>query len=140
MKRSLSYIIIGIFAAVSAFAQTDVKSYKGGETEGVTYYLPNTALDITIEAVEITRTPGEFAAYAGKYLHINNAITKEEKYWVFSSLKIKQTGVPNPQKMYTIQLVHGSTAANVRLTEDGILHSINTDAPEEKVPAKKETP
>ena len=140
MKRSLSYIIIGIFAAVSAFAQTDVKSYKGGETEGVTYYLPNTALDITIEAVEITRTPGEFAAYAGKYLHINNAITKEEKYWEFSSLKIKQTGVPNPQKMYTIKLVNGSTAANVRLTEDGILHSINTDAPEEKVSVKKETP
>ena len=79
MKRSLSYIIIGIFAAVSAFAQTDVKSYKGGETEGVTYYLPNTALDITVEAVEITRTPGEFAAYAGKYLHINNAITKDTR-------------------------------------------------------------
>ncbi len=139
MKRILS-LILGILAVAPAFPQTDVKSYKNGETEGVTYYLPNTALDITIEAVEIIRTPGEFAAYAGKYLHINNAITKEDKYWELSSLKVDQTGVPNPQKMYTIKLVNGSTAANVKLTEDGILQAINTEAPEKKAPEKKAAP
>ena len=140
MKRNLLAIILGAFVAASSFAQTDVKGYKPGESEGVTYYLPNTALDITLEAIEITRTPGEFAAYAGKYLHINNAITKEEKYWEFSSLKIKQTGVPNPEKMYTIKLVNGSTAANVKLTEDGILQAINTEVPDKAEPVVKDAP
>jgi hypothetical protein len=94
-------------------------------------------LDITLEAIEITRTPGEFSAYAGNYLHINDAISKPEKYWEISSIKIVQQGTPNPQKMYTIKLADGSTASNVQLSKDGILQAINTTVEEEALAAKK---
>ena len=137
MKKNILYIITCMLAAMPIFAQTEVSQYSNGTANGVTYYLPNTVLDITLEAIEITRTPGEFSAYAGNYLHINDAISKPEKYWEISSIKIVQQGTPNPQKMYTIKLADGSTASNVQLSKDGILQAINTTVEEEAPAAKK---
>ncbi len=143
MKKNILYILTCMLATMPLFAQTDVSNYKNGEALGVTYYLPTTVLDITLEAMEITRKPGEFSAYAGNYLHINDAISKPEKYWEIVSLEIAQMGTPNPEKMYTIKLADGSTASNVQLTKDGILQAINTsvveDAPAEKKSAAKKT-
>lgn len=129
MKKMLHLVFL--LAIVPAFAQTEVSPYKNGESVGITYYLPNTSLDITIEAIEITRKPGEFSAYANNFLHITDAISKNEKYWELSSVKISQSGIPNPDKMYTIKLANGSTASNVQLTQDGILQAVNTTVKEE---------
>jgi hypothetical protein len=139
MKKNILYILTCLFAALPLSAQTEVGAYKNGEASGVTYYLPNTVLDITLEAMEITRTPGEFSAYAGNYLHITDAISKPEKYWEISSVTIKLLGTPNPEKMYTIKLAEGSSAANVQLSKDGILQAINTRFSEEAPQAKKST-
>ena len=139
MKKNILYILTCLFAALPLSAQTEVGAYKNGEASGVTYYLPNTVLDITLEAIEITRTPGEFSAYAGNYLHITDAISKPEKYWEISSVTIKQLGTPNPEKMYTIKLAEGSSAANVQLSKEGILQAINTRFTEEAPQAKKST-
>ncbi|MBR5277021.1 MAG: DUF4831 family protein [Bacteroidaceae bacterium] len=142
MKRHILAIAMTICVSLQAFAQTEVSTFKSGESTGATYYLPSTVLDITLEAMEITRTPGEFSAYANNYLHITDAISKEQKYWEISSVKIKQFGTPDPEKMYTIKLANGSTASNIQLTEDGILQAINTKVTEattevKSVPAKK---
>ena len=139
MKKNILYILTCLFATLPLSAQTEVGAYKNGEASGVTYYLPNTVLDITLEAIEITRTPGEFSAYAGNYLHITDAISKPEKYWEISSVTIKQLGTPNPEKMYTIKLAEGSSAANVQLSKEGILQAINTRFTEEAPQAKKST-
>ena len=90
MKRHILAIAMTICVSLQAFAQTEVSTFKSGESTGATYYLPSTVLDITLEAMEITRTPGEFSAYANNYLHITDAISKEQKYWEISSVKIKQ--------------------------------------------------
>ena len=126
MRKELLSIMVCMFVAVTSLAQTEVNAYHRGEASGVTYYLPNTVLDITIEAMEITRIPGEFGAYAKNYLHITDAITKNEKYWEISSVKVSLNGIPNAEKMYTIKLANNSTASNVQLTDDGILQAINT--------------
>ena len=136
MKRHMLYILTYLLATTVS-AQTEVSQYQNGEANGVTYYLPNTVLDITLEAMEITRTPGEFGAYAGNYLHITDAINRAEKYWEITSVKIEQQGIPNPEKMYTIKLANGSTASNVQLSKDGILQAINTIVTEEKPVTKK---
>ena len=139
MKKNILYILTCVLATMPVFAQTEVSQYSNGAATGVTYYLPNTVLDITLEAIEITRTPGEFSAYAGNYLHINDAISKPEKYWEISSIKIMQQGTPSPEKMYTIKLADGSTASNVQLSKDGILQAINTTVAEETPVTKKNT-
>lgn len=138
MRKNIFYILICVLATMPALAQTEVSKYSNGAANGVTYYLPNTVLDITLEAIEVTRTPGEFSAYAGNYLHITDAISKPEKYWEIASVKIVQQGVPDPEKMYTIKLAEGSTASNVQLSKDGILQAINTTI-EEKAPVTKKS-
>ena len=137
MKKQILSIAISLFASAVLFAQTEVGAYKSGESTGVTYYLPNTVLNITLEAVEITRTPGEFSSYASNYLHINDAISNAEKFWEITSVKVKQSGTPNPEKMYTIKLNNGSTASNVQLTNDGLLQAINTTVDEELAKEQK---
>lgn len=55
--------------ATGATAQTEVAPYIPGATvEGVTYYLPKTALRIIVLAEKQVYTPGEFCKYANMYL------------------------------------------------------------------------
>ena len=113
-------------AATHCFAQTEVNSFFSGANEGVTYYLPDTEIKITADAICVTRTPGEFNRYAEKYLRINNAITKSESFWEMTDIKVSTYGKPNPQKMYSIKL-NGSSAGNVNLDGNGVIASINAD-------------
>ena len=101
--------------AVPAVAQTDVSSFLAGTAEGVTYYLPATTVNITIDALCITSKPGEFHRYADRYLRISNVISSEEKYWEIENVDV-----------YTIKL-NNSSASNVHLTDDGIIESINRE-------------
>ena len=70
MRRYILGLLLCAAATTANYAQTEVSAYQNGNADGITYYLPNTVLDITLEAVEITHTPGEFSAYANNYLHI----------------------------------------------------------------------
>ena len=139
MKKHLLSIALILFASATLSAQTEVGIYKNGESTGVTYYLPNTVLNITLETVKITRTPGEFSAYASNYLHINDAISKTEQFWEITNVKVTQSGTPNPEKMYTIKLADGSSAANVQLSKEGLLQAINTTVEEAVINTEKTT-
>lgn len=119
---------VSLLAFASANAQVDVTAFSSGTVEGVTYYLPDTYVDITVEARCVTRTPGEFGRYAERFLHIKDAVFNESKEWELTDIKIKNGGVPNPQKAFTIGL-GGSVASNVALDENGIILAINDDAP-----------
>lgn len=111
-------------------AQTEVNSFFSGINEGVTYSLPDTRIEVTVNAVCITKTPGEFSRYAERYLRIDNAITDIESHWEMTGIKVITSGIPNPEKMYTVKL-NNSTACNINLSKDGIIKSINTQVPEE---------
>ncbi len=122
-----------------AMAQTDVSTFKQGNSEGVTYYLPKTTLDITVEAECITRKPGEFSRYAERFLRISDVISQEDKYWELTNVNVKLQGSPDPEKMFTIKL-NNSSASNVMLNDDGIIKSINCemeDDIEQPQPQKK---
>lgn len=123
MKKLL--FIIAVLTAAPCLAQTEVNSFFAGANEGVTYYLPDTKLEITVNTACITRTPGEFNRYAERYLRINNAIASADSYWELTDVKVKSIGIPNSEKMYTIKL-NNSTAGNVSINESGIIEAINT--------------
>lgn len=112
--------------AVPAVAQTDVSSFISGTAEGVTYYLPATTVNITVDALCITSKPGEFHRYADRYLRISNVISSEERYWEIENVDVQLAGKPDADKMYTIKL-NNSSASNVHLTDDGIIESINRE-------------
>lgn len=121
-------------------AQFDVSSFLSGTSEGVTYTLPSTGIEITVDAMCIKQTPGEFHRYADKFLRMNNVITAEEKYWELRGVSVRLYGKADPQKTYTVKL-NNSSASNLQLTEDGIIAGINTtiakEAPAAPAPAEK---
>ena len=69
MKKGL--LLAGLLTSTLCMAQGEATPYIPGiNAEGVTYFLPQTVIDITIEAERVSYTPGEFCAYADKYLQV----------------------------------------------------------------------
>ncbi len=116
-------------------AQTEVNPYIPGATvEGVTYYLPRTALRFTVVAEKQVYTPGEFHKYADKYLRLSDVNPEPNTRWRIKSIEVAPYGVPDAQKAYSIILKKRTIAPLVGLTRDGILLSINTTGKEETLP------
>lgn len=120
------------FVAFTAMAQTEVSQYTPGVTsEGITYFLPRTELKVTVLATKKVYKPGDFYKYAARYLRLENVVKEEQTEWSIDQVQIEPYGVPDKTKIYTIKLNKKTAAPLVGLTKDGILVSINTEAPEE---------
>ena len=90
---------------LGAVAQTEVSPYVPGATvEGVTYYLPRTALRLVVVAEKQVYTPGEFSKYADRYLRLSQINQEPYTKWSIKSIDMVPYGVPDPQKVYSIQL------------------------------------
>ncbi len=131
-KRSFLTLCLSALC-LCAQAQTEVSAYRPGVTvEGVTYFLPSTALRLTIEAEETVVTPGELNKYAFRYLRLQDVPTEAKTTWTLRSVKVEPYGIPDKTKVYSIELKSRTVAPMVSLTRDGILLSINAE--------KQETP
>ena len=126
MKKLITAIILALTAP--AVAQTATSTFFPGTSEGVTYHLPDTKINITIEASCITRTPGEFYSYAERFLHIKNAVNEADSKWEINSIESESEGIPCKEKAFTIKL-SSTSASNIRLNEKGIIEAINTAVP-----------
>ena len=125
MKKVL--FLLTIMATLGCYAQTEVSSFFTNAGEGVTYYLPDTEIEVTLNATCIKRIPGEFSRYAERYLRIKNAIDKAESYWELDGATVTKRGIPSPEKMFTIKL-NSSSASNITLDKQGVIAAINTTA------------
>lgn len=136
--------LLGAFAllASSAAAQTDVTTYQPGVTpEGITYYMPRTAVRLVITAEKSVYTPGEYAKYAERYLRLQNPSSTPQTTWTIKDIAIQPYGVPDPTKIYSVKLKKKTVAPLVTLSEDGLLLGINTTTEEEALPPlPKRTP
>ena len=120
-----------LFCSIAATAQTTITSYTPGiSTEGVAYYLPKTAINISITVEKTTYTPGELCQYADRYLRINNISSKEDTHYTIQSATLSTEGMPDETKLYHILFAPNTVAPLVSMTEEGILQAINTMAPE----------
>lgn len=133
IKTSYSWKILALACtfsfSLSSAAQTEVRNYQPGITEeGVTYFLPHTRLLISVTARKTTLIPGEYAAYAQKYLRLKNVPRENTDQWELIEVSIRPYGVADRSKAYTIKLNPKSAAPLVSLTQDGRLLSINTQA------------
>ena len=92
---------------------------------GLTYSLPVTALDITVEAETTVYEPGEFSIYAKKYLNIDNPVLTYSKTITLKSVVLTSSGIPNPDERYLITL-KGGQSPYIVVTSEGLLMSVNT--------------
>lgn len=125
-------ILSAMSCIVSAFmmAQTQVTEFNPGiGSEGVNYALPLTILKVDVEAMKVTYTPGEFAKYAGRYLHVADVKKESSTEWKVKNITVYQDGTPDTTKVFTVKMKDKTVAPMVQLTKSGILVAVNTENP-----------
>lgn len=125
-------------------AQTEVAPFRPGVTlDGVNYFLPKTVLRVVLTADKAVTVPGEFAAYADRYLRQPAVPMNPSTEWTLKEVSLQAIGMPDSTKAYNIKLKSKTAAPLVRLTDDGLLLSVNTDAeaePEPQLPRRVAAP
>lgn len=110
-----------------ASGQTVQKFTAGKANEyGISYSLPTTVLDITIETETTVNRPGEFYKYARRYFSVQDPITAETTTVRVKSINIATHGESDPDQRYLITFKPGYTPFML-LGENGTPLSINTD-------------
>jgi hypothetical protein len=126
-KRNLwlSAALIGATAA-TAVAQTEVTAgITRGKDYGVTYILPKTEIELTVQATRHTYTPGEFVRYAERYLRMTNVPQEASVSWTLDRVETTLLGVPDKENVYFVKMKDKTVAPLIELTRDGIICSIN---------------
>lgn len=127
MKKIVTAILFAALGA-SAGAQTVIERYTaGGHPEGTFYYLPKTALHISIMVEKTQYTPGSMCMYADKYLRIKNVRQTADVSHKVIGIRISPYAVADTAKCYTVKYNGKSVGTNMQLSEDGCLLAVNTE-------------
>ena len=130
MRHGITATLL-LLCSIAATAQTTITTYTPGiSTEGAAYYLPKTAINISITIEKTTYTPGELCQYAERYLRVTGISNKADTYYAIKAATFTTEGLPDESKLYHILFAPGTVAPLVTLTEAGILHAINATVSE----------
>ena len=136
-KRAL--LILFVLSLLTSFlspqtslAQTVSSVYQPGvTTEGAVYFLPKTAVTITVQVEKTVYTPGDFCQYAERFLRIKDVSPTPSVNYRITAIRQDAIAVPDTAKRYAVKFDAKTSATNVRLSDDGILLGINTEKIEE---------
>ena len=123
---ALFFVHFSLFISRTA-AQTQLSEYKPGATsEGAVYFLPKTAVRISVLVEKSTYTPGDFSRYAQKYLRLNDVEQEASVSHRVISITQQPIAVADTSKVYALKFNPKTVAVNVRLSDDWRLLGINT--------------
>ena len=112
-------------------AQTVSSSYQPGvTTEGAVYFLPKTAITITVTVEKTTYTPGDLCQYSERYLRIKDVSPTPSVSYRITAIRQEPIAVPDTTKGFAVKFDAKTAASNVRLSDEGILLAINGDPKE----------
>ena len=133
----MSRSILAMMAMLAMTASAQVSGYAPNislEDGGVTYFLPKTNIEITIDLEKESYVPGKLAQYAKTELGITPKGDTPTDTWRITRCTLTAAGVPDPDKAFFIKYKPKSTAPLLTLTDDGIIRGINVELP----PVEKE--
>ena len=140
VSRHTKALVLFLFAPLLSHAQTASSFYQPGvTTEGAVYFLPKTAVKVTIQVEKTTYTPGDFCKYAERYLRVKGVSPTPSVSYRITTIRQEAIAVADTAKRYAVEFNAKTSACNVNLSNDGILLSINTD-PEKRPVAKSFKP
>ena len=117
-----------LFTLLPLNAQTASSYYQPGvTTEGAIYFLPKTAINITIQIEKSTYTPGDFCKYAERYLRMKGVSPTPSVSYRITAIRQEAIAVADTTKGFAVKFDAKTTATNVRLSDDGILLAINAE-------------
>lgn len=113
-------------------------------TEGVSYYLPKTALRFVLLVEKTSYTPGDFAIYSERYLK-RSVSTEPGTSFSLLSYKLETAGVPDKEKTFFAKMDQKHSITSIDKDDSGVLLAVNTAKSTSKeyarfVAAKKEKP
>lgn len=109
-------------------AQTASSYYiPGVTTEGAIYFLPKTAVSVTIQMEKSTYTPGDFCKYSERYLRIKDVSPNPSVSYRITNVRQDAIAVADTTKGFAVKFDAKTSATNVRLSDDGILLAINAE-------------
>ena len=131
-----------LFALLPLNAQTSTSSYQPGVTpEGMVYFLPKTAVRIVVQVEKTTYTPGEFCKYADRYLRLKDVSSEPSVSYRMTNLRVEPVAMADTTKGFSVKFDPKSVAANIALSDDGVLLAINaTPKPVDVMPAFRPAP
>jgi hypothetical protein len=98
--------------------------------EGVVYSLPRNGLKVIVEVEKTTFIPGHYAAYAKKYLGINNVVQNEKKTWKIKGVRAEMFSEPDPNAVFE---TNDSLVGAVSLLSTGIIKGVNVEGEESEI-------
>ena len=139
MKKGALLTLL-LLSGLTSVAQTEITDYTPGvSTEGAVYFLPKTAINISITVEKSTYIPGELCQYAERYLRISNISKVEDMHYNLKQVTLASQGLPDATKAYHIKFMPNTVAPLVTLDESGLLLAVNT-TPDEQAAAPATTP
>lgn len=109
-------------------AQTASSYYMPGVTaEGAIYFLPKTAVSVTVQIEKTTYTPGDFCKYSERYLRIKDVSPNPSVSYRITTIRQDAVAVADTTKGFAVKFDAKTSATNVRLSDDGILLAINAE-------------
>ena len=126
MKRFLIGLSFIIYHLSFCIAQTVLSPYRPGVTsEGAVYFLPKTAVRITVQVEKTTYTPGDFSKYADRYLRLKDVSQEPSVEYRITTIRQEPIAVADTTKVFAVKFDPKTVAPNVALSDDGILLAIN---------------
>lgn len=126
MKRILTVISFVTCLLTSSTAQTSTSLYQPGVTEnGAVYFLPKTAIRVTVQIEKSSYKPGDFCKYADRYLRLKDVGTEPAESYRITSIRQEPVAVADTTKGFAVKFDPKTVAANIALSTDGVLLAIN---------------
>jgi len=80
---------------------------------------------ITVQIEKTSYTPGEFSKYADRYLRLKGVPTQASVDYRITSIRQEATAVADTTKGFAVKFDPKTVAANIALSDDGVLLAIN---------------
>lgn len=136
MKKTIFSLFILSSACFTALAQ--------GQTplDGIPYFLPRTAVRLSILIEKTSYKPGNLAKYAEKYMKVQDVALEESTQYRIVGTSFQALGLPDSTKSYVALADKKHTINDIQRDENGVIMAINTTtkkpvAPAPFVPARK---
>ena len=126
--RMVAFLVALHASFFASQAQTKLSPYHPGQTpEGAVYYLPKTALRISVLVEKTTYQPGDFAPYAQRYLRVADVSQEPKQSYRVTDVLVTPCPVPDSSKVYAVRFNPLTVASRMMLSGDGRLLGLNVD-------------
>lgn len=126
MRTGRLIIFMALILGFSACAKRVTTVTPGHEVEnlsqrGMIYSLPATILKTSVTAEHNMYVPGPYAAYAQKYLGIQNVLQQETNQWSIISFSIAEDYVADINALFVVEPVKDAYLNYLSLTNHGLV-------------------